>query len=361
MTKDTFWTKKNIIRFVLFLVAVVIAVTAFSNALTGKGQYAEGWYEIDTTAETKSVLYDSGMKLYYYASGTEPEIKSRLNSLSKLYSEALLAIYERLDSDTTYDDCVNIASINEGKNTPVQVDQTLFDILCEAKRLDEANDSYNMLAGALYREWQTLLYLEEPLEFDPLNNEDEAQRISDIAAMVNSDAVSFEIVDEKERLVQLNVSEEYWKFARENEIKAPVLDLNKLKSAFMAEAVADRLQAEGITKAIISFDDGMTLNVETGEGSVSMSVEAPEDVTYGFYTVEKDGEKVYRSDWFDVRTGESGEAVALCLVSGTAKLHDMTLDALTAASLKMDELDDFVREIGKKSDETMAVSLLTEE
>ncbi len=360
MTTETFWTKKNIIRFVLFLVAVVVAVTAFSNAFTGKGQYAEGWYEIDLTAETQPVLYDSGMKLLYYAEGSEAEVKSRLKTVSELYSEALLAIYERLDSDTTYDDCVNIASVNEGKNAPVQVDQTLFDILCEAKRLDEANDSYNMLAGALYREWQTLLYLEEPSEFDPLNNEDEAQRISDIAQMVNSDAVSFEIVDEKERLVRLNVSEEYWKFARENEVKAPVLDLNQLKNAFMAEAVADSLTQAGITKAVISFADGMTLNVETGEGSVPMSVEAPEGVKYGFYVVEKDGKKVYRNDRFDVRTGESGDAVSMCIVTGTAKLHDMALDVQTAASLKMNEVDDFIREIGKKKDETMAVTLLTE-
>ena len=61
--------------------------------------------------------------------------------------------------------------------------------------------------------------------------------------------------------VRLTVSTEYLKFVEENETKT-LLDFGWMKNAFIADYLADTLEAEGFTSGYLSSYDGFTRNLD---------------------------------------------------------------------------------------------------
>ena len=356
-----FKEKKTIVRLIVFLLAAVIAVGSITMGVTGLLHRDSGYYDVDYTPEGKATLYGSGVHLKYYADGGSSDIRLKINEVQKAYTDALLYIYRLLDETNTYESFVNIASLNAAPGEWLPIDENLNAALKGALEYTARNQGYSVFAGAVWQEWQTLLYLDEPQEKDPANDSEEADILRRLAEFL-ADPASFhlELADGKARLT---VSEAYQNWARENEIDAPVLDLNLMKEAYLLQYVADTMTRQGYTAGYLYTDSGLSaaLNLN-GEMSYRLyrvkdgaPVEAGEtklpspsafcqfcavplnSEKYGYYTVTRDGSTLYRHPHFDCRTGEVHQLLMTAALGGRLdRLPDLayTMTALTACATR---------------------------
>ena len=258
-----FKDKKLVWRLVGFIAAVIVAVYAFTNGVLQLGHKDSGYYDVGLTAEGNAVLFGSGAHLLHYAEGSSSEIRQKLNAVQKAFTEALLRAHQLLDAEHTYTGMVNIASLNQAPGEKMQVAPALYAVLKDAVSRMERGEGYTLYAGALYHEWQTLRYLEEPREADPLNNADEAERLATITEAVNRPgAITLDLSEEN--AAALEVSPEYAAFAEQQEIEGPMLDLNLLHDAYLLDMTAAVLQNQGITGYLYT-DSGCSIWLESGD------------------------------------------------------------------------------------------------
>ena len=258
-----FKDKKLVWRLVGFIAAVIVAVYAFTNGVLQLGHKDSGYYDVGLTAEGGAVLFGSGAHLLHYAEGSSSDIRQELSAVQKTFTDALLRAYQLLDAEHTYTGLVNIASLNASPGEKLQVPSALYAVLQDASARMARGEGYHLFAGALYREWQTLRYLEEPQEADPLNDPDEAERLAAITKAVNRPgAIRLELSEEN--AAALIVSPEYAAFAEELEIEGPILDLNLLHDAYLLDMTAAVLQNQGITGYLYT-DSGCSIWLESGD------------------------------------------------------------------------------------------------
>ena len=268
------------LRIALTAVAFVIAVVAFTYAVTQIGHKDPGYHNIEAKVAADTILMNKSVTLKYWFDGKSNAIKQEINAVNEAYSPVLSAAYKELDHQNTYDGVVNIATLNRSQGQDLTVSSQLYSVLKDAYRRTLEQNGYNMFAGALYNEWKSIQILDEPADFDPLNNPDQAKRISDIASMV-SDLSNFSLeFSDSSNTVRFSVSDKYEQFCLDYEIEAPALDLNLLKDAYMLEMVASGLG---------SFTEGY---LYTAEGTV-LNMRQSGTLGYDMYTFESGKEKVY--------------------------------------------------------------------
>ena len=345
--------KKKIVRIVLFALALVIAVYAFTSGVMALTHRESGYYGVEFTAEGKAVLYRSGLHMTYYADGSSNEIRQRINEVQKQYTSFALDAFRRFDAEQTYEGYTNIASLNAAPNTEIKVDQTLFDTLERAYRLQ--SDTYSIFAGALHGQWETLRYLDEPEDFDPLSDPDKRALLEKLAEWINTPGTFDLSFDSEKTTVKLTVSEEYLAWAAENEIDRSVLDLNVLHDAFLLESVSQALREKGYTDGFLYTDTGLyvymrgaakdisftltgldgqtevtvaTLNAQSPACFVRFTAFAPDGAGYGYYAVERDGRRVFRHLYPDIADGKyRNQLMTLFLLGGEDSIVDLTCAA----------------------------------
>lgn len=282
-------SSKNIkLRAILTAVAFVIAVVAFTVGVVRIGHKDPGYHLIEAKVDKDTILMNKEVGFKYWFDGSSNEIKSGINDLTAVYTPVISAAYKELDHQNTYDGVVNIATINQNQGKFLTVAPELYSILKDAYSRTLEQRGYNMFAGALYSEWKSILILEEPEDFDPARNPDEAARMASIAAVV-SDLSNFSLeFDDTASAVRFSVSEGYLRFCRDYEIEAPALDLNLLKNAYMLEAVASALGLH--SSGYLYTPEGLVLNMNQS-GSLN----------YGLYTYADGKETVYATVELDGR------------------------------------------------------------
>lgn len=260
-------TKKQItVRTILFIAAVVIAVSAFSIGVVKIGEKKEGYYTVQTSPEEEALTYANDFSLEYYCTGESNEIKQLLNELGSFYSGALNRAYKLLDPVTEYNGYVNLASVNNALGKEITVSDELFDVLTDAWKKTEEQQGFNLFGGVLYDEWQSLLILEHPEEFDPLNNPDTADRIRAAAARTASlSHFSFRVTDEKTHTVCLSVDDAYASFLAENDFTAPVVTTGLLHDAYVLRIVRSALEKEGYHNGYLTSKSGLTVSLSEHE------------------------------------------------------------------------------------------------
>ena len=358
-------------KVVAFVLAAALAVFSFTYGVTSLGRKESGYHTVEVRTEDQAEVFDSGLTFTYYAEGSSNEIKHILNAVKDAYSDALTTNHKLLEPAKTYPDCVNLASVNEAMGEPVQITRPLFNILRDAYEKTLERNGFNMFAGALFSEWQTLLYLENPEEFDPLNDENERNRIRDIAEITrNLDHFSFEILDEEKCVIRFDVSEEYLSFLKEYEIASPVLNLGMMRDAYLLQAVGEEMAQKGFVNGYLTTQTGLVLSLEEGKaqelcvygskngkigeiGSVSMVSPVcgaqfvavpPLENAYGYYEMVKDGKTFYRHPFFDGANGEFQNLLfSLELVGENAaqlRYHQLNLHTVKT----QEEADAYLRE-----------------
>lgn len=347
MSVAAFFRKhQNKVRIALFVVFAVIAVVFITNGVVSIGNKKPGYYAVELLPEAQVEAFDSGVHFMLYAQGDSNAVKRTLNEASAVYSRSLERYDKLFDAEREYEGYVNLATLNNHPGETWIVSEELFETLRDALKKTEENQGFSLFAGALYGEWRTLRYLEDPIEFDPLNDAETAERFSKIADMTGDRShCTLQIVDEEQRAVSFDLSPEYRAFLADMEITSPVLCLGVLRDAYLVQWVARDMAAQGFDDGYLYADSGVSLMMARDDMRYTLyscadqkvvkagDVVAPPQTVfcqmaafpltennYGFYAFDADGRTVYRHPWIDARTGRCGDL----LLSAAALFTDLS-------------------------------------
>lgn len=331
------------LKVVLFIVFLVIAVSAFSYGVTLIGKKESGYQSISVSSSSQGsevATFAKEISFSHYFEGTSNSIKKEVRTLQKVYTSILYDVCRQLDAENTYEGAVSLGALNSNLGVAVSVSPELYAVLKDAYSRTLEKKNFNMFAGALYAEWKSILILDDASEFDPLNNEYMTYRIGEIAKEV-SDLSNFtlEFLDDSTCTVLFDVSEHYLAFSSEFELSSVVLDLNLMANAYKLSLLAQELEALGYKNGYLVSNDGLVLILsETFEQSfVLYGIEnenplSSNIVERGAVAVSGAASKVYmsafafgsyynatvnghlRNLFFDTTTGESHEVILSCTI-----------------------------------------------
>ena len=337
--------KKPWPRIIAFLIAVGIAIASFTIGIMQYAHRETGYYEVGYSNAANAEVYDSGVHLLYYAEGGSSFIRQHLNEVQRVFSDDLLQYYRLLSAEKTYEGLNNIAALNAAPEQALKLDAVLYAVLKDAYARHEMQEGYHLFSGVLHTEWQSLRYLEEPEQTDPLLNDDEAEFLKVLTSqLARKEQFSLEF-DDNNSTVTLHISEEYRNWTEQNEIEAPVLDLNLLHDAYLLQLVAMRMTAQGYTDGYLYTESGISIslgkqgNMEyslyaVGESGVetiavtalqqpaafcSFTVVSPTEERYGYYKIELEGKPYYRHPYVNVKNGSFSNVLMTAALGGTSE------------------------------------------
>ena len=204
--------KKPWPRIIAFLIAVGIAIASFTIGIMQYAHRETGYYEVGYSNAANAEVYDSGVHLLYYAEGGSSFIRQHLNEVQRVFSDDLLQYYRLLSAEKTYEGLNNIAALNAAPEQALKLDAVLYAVLKDAYARHEMQEGYHLFSGVLHTEWQSLRYLEEPEQTDPLLNDDEAEFLKVLTSqLARKEQFSLEFDDNntsyKRRIPQLDRAE----------------------------------------------------------------------------------------------------------------------------------------------------------
>lgn len=259
--------KHVLLRTLCFILAFVLAVGSIAFGVSRIGYKEEGVYALSAAVDQELLLYDSGLHANFLFRGSSDQIKAALINAEAVYSRALQKYYRLLDAGQEYDGVVNLASFNAHPNQDLQVSPELFAVLTDAYARTLERRGYSIFAGPLYAEWQSILNLTEPEDFDPLRDPNEAERLTLLAQRCGDlESLRLVVVDEEKRILRLEVPEEYLAFLEEMEREPLLIDLNLLREAYLLELVGRELEEQGLTEGYLSTDGGLSLALSGQNG-----------------------------------------------------------------------------------------------
>ena len=326
------------LRVIAFAVALVVGIGGITIGVVRLGSKKPGYYACETNPDEQAPTYALGVSLQYYLDGNSDAIKETSNRLRDAYSAALSRAYKLLDARNNYDGFVNLATLNAAYGTEIQVSDELFAVLTDAWDRTQAGEGFNLFAGALYEEWNSILILDEPEPFDPLNDDEVRIRIAELAKRTAElSNFSLTVLDAASHRIRVDVSEDYLAFLRENEYGTTVLDLNLLEVAYRLRIVRDALEADGLCHGYLTTSDGLTVSLSgnavgeyaayglidgklaqiaalpvTASSACSIFCAAFTDIPY-YYRITTGGVTHYRHPYFDA-AGEFPELLEMAAV-----------------------------------------------
>ena len=313
-------TKNKKLRWILFILAFLIAVTAFGYGVSRMGYQEPGLQEIEAEPDEEAPMYASGYHLFYEFNGSSDEIKAAKNRLRDDWSHALIYAYKLLDARNEYDGYVNIAYINHHPGEEIAVSEELSAILNDAAEKEDA-EVYSPYYGPVFGLWHEILYLDEPQASDPLNDPWQKERLERIVPLLNSENAELRISADK---VKLSLSNALSDELDALEMSREIIDLGLMHDAYLVKLVREQLNRQGWTNGYLETDDGMILSLgehsgETfliyayrdGEPAENERITAEGDFVCsriksfslgepGYYTIEKDDEVYFRHPYISV-------------------------------------------------------------
>ena len=251
-------TKHLKLRAVAFVLALAVALAAFTVGVLSLTRKSPGYYDVEASTDDETILYAKSLRLSYYFPDEKTDIRGTLRQLQTVYPGALKEYSRLLDAENTFPGVINPAMLNRNLGKEMTVSADLFEVLTDAYAKTLEQQGYNMFAGPLYAVWDTLLYLEEPQDFDPAVNTAEKERLERIAAAVNNlDNFDFEVVDAEKHIVRFDVSDAVQRLLAEEELGDRVLDLNLLREAYLLRLIGDRLEKRGFHDGYLSTANGL--------------------------------------------------------------------------------------------------------
>lgn len=359
-----FSNRKNIIRLVLFVLAVSLAVFFMVKAVNTLIHKDPGWYEIECEVDKSVPYYSSDVTFKYEFTGSSTEIGKLMKEIKNSYSSSLKRYYMLFNAAEEYEDVVNVATVNSSRGEWVTLDETVYRSLKDA--YGRKCDAYSVTAGVFNAIRDPIVYSEEPLDADPKFNSVSAEMLSSLFTIMKKDDAATLEFDDAKCAVKLTVSDELVKFMEKWELDCPVLDLGQLRVAYLLDAVAKDLEKGGYTKGYLTTESGLSVLlsgfgrtdlamysvIDTEEGELTVvSATFPADggaasasyrsfrrsgEEYGFYSFEKDGATYYRTPYMSDFDGEE-KAFSVLAVSDKGDVVSAAYEALKC--LRSAELD----------------------
>ena len=245
----------------LLIAAALLAVgTLFiAYAITQCNAAAEGWTTVDASS---SVDIDNAgeFTLLYELGAGETDATAERKALTVAYANALEHAAQLFSSLNEYEGVVNLQYIGAHPNEVLTVDDELY----AALELLERYGNRDIFLAPILDTYQSLFLVSDDSEvgyFDPETNADVRAYFDEVLAFVQDpEQVGIELLGENR--VRFTVSAEYLDFCAEQGI-SHLLDLGWMKNAFIVDAVADALEAEGFTHGSLSSFDGFARNMDT--------------------------------------------------------------------------------------------------
>lgn len=253
----------RLIAAVLFLAIGAVALAyGFFTLVTGES----GWREIEAaSSDGPSVAADFVLSYDLGAAGVAASNENR--ALTALYGQAARKAYQLFDTAEGYEGMNNLYTLNNRPNEELEVDPVLY----RAFSLLEAEGRRELYLGPLYAANASLCLAQDDAyarELDPWLNGEQAAYFARVAAFARDPAaVDLELLGEDR--VRLSVSDEYLRFAEENELDR-FIDFAWMKNAFITDFLAETLAAEGYTLGVLSSVDGFSRNL--GQSGISYSL-----------------------------------------------------------------------------------------
>lgn len=255
--------KKRALAAVLFLIiGVALLVYCFVTWMTPQ----TGW----TTIEANRTLNNSSEYIFQYnlgASGISAGAENRAVTL--LYNEAAEKAYRLFNDIESFDNTININDINHYPNRELEIDEGLYKAF---EAFENSGSRYLYLAPIYKRFANIFLCLDDSqlADFDPLTNETIRDEYKRTAAYVNDpNAVKLQLLGENK--VKLYVSEEYLKFAEEEDI-TDFIGFSWFRNAFEIDYIADRFIENGYTFGSFSSYDGFVRNMDGSGTDYSINI-----------------------------------------------------------------------------------------
>lgn len=245
-------TKHLTLRVVLFSVFLVLGIGAIIYGLTGLFSEVGGWQVIEAEAYASADCSDEFTLQYELGAGSISP-KTEYNQLSQLYGEVTANMYQLFHQTQLFDGVNNVAYLNEHPNETAVVDSVLYNAF---EMLDKAGSRQLFLAP--YWEYYYVLFSctedWEAESYDPALNGELEELFLQISEYISDEnAVSLELYGDNK--VCLKISEEYLRFAEENDIYC-FIDFHFMKNAFIIDHIAEKLIQSGFTHGVISSFDG---------------------------------------------------------------------------------------------------------
>ena len=245
-------TKHLTLRVVLFSVFLVLGIGAIIYGLSGLFSDEGGWQVIEAEPYASADCSDEFIFQYELGAGSISP-KTEYNQLSRLYGEVAAKMYQLFHQNQLFDGVNNVAYLNAHPNETVEVGSVLYNAF---EMLDKAGSRQLFLAP--YWEYYYVLFSctedWETESYDPVLNGELRELFLQISDYIkDSEAVSLELYGDNR--VCLKVSQEYMKFAEENDIYC-FIDFHFMKNAFIIDYIAQKLIQSGYTHGVISSFDG---------------------------------------------------------------------------------------------------------
>lgn len=230
--------------------ALVIAVFAFGRGISGMLSVETGWQSISPNNPTTGITGDFTLGYNIGASG-QPAM-AELKAVSITYTEAIEYAY-RVLCNVPMEHYTNLYTLNTHPNEAITVDPLLYSAL---ETVAAAQSRYIYLAP-VFEQYYSLCASQTDAEaeaYDPARNADAAEFAAAIAVFA-ADTAMVQLTLLPEYQVQLDVAEEYLRYAAENGVESYV-DFGILLNAFLCDAAADALTERGYIGGILSCVDG---------------------------------------------------------------------------------------------------------
>ena len=348
--KPIFSEKKNVLRLIGFLIAFAIAVTFITLGVVRIGHKDPGLYEVETDVDGSLPLYASGIHLKYDFNGSSDEIKSQMNGIKAVYTEALKQSYKWFDTKNVYPEAPNLASINQSAGTPVKLQEPFFAILQDALEKTERSEGYTVFSGPLRALQRSMLYSSDPEANDPVNEPEARELINLLDRVIREDPGEL-VLDAKQKTATLTVSETYAALLEEYELQGQgILDFGALADAYRLQYISQILEEAGYTKGFLTSDSGASLLLsgytneqakfclysldaegkievsatkaaKAGTASCSFRVFRFSEGEYGFYTVAE-GERILYRNPYQLSLPDEQPVLSVLASSSTGKIVD---------------------------------------
>lgn len=252
-------------RWILLILFLAIAITAFGVGVKAFLTTDPGWQEVEVSSQDVSCAQDFRLMYDFSQEGATAQYKQ----LQSLYSQATQELYRLFTPDLLEEGLCNVAYLNAHWNETVTVEEELYTAL----RLVAQYGGRHVFLAPVMVEYDRVFHSEsqaEALQYDPTTNDEVSAWVRELAFYAaESQHIRLECVEDNQ--VKLVVSQEYQEFCRENEIET-VLDFGWMTNAFLADALANRLAESGFTAGYLASFDGFTRNLDERGGTYSQNV-----------------------------------------------------------------------------------------
>ena len=287
-----FSQRKNVVRLILFILAVAVAVTAVGYGVYRMGHRDPGPYTVTVEQDESLPYYSAGISFVYNFTGSSGEIKALTREVTQEYTALLKRSFKLMDGENVYPDVINLATLNQNPGVPQVIPPELYPMLADAWDKTRAGEGYTLLAGPVKYYRDSLIYSFDGAEQDPLADPASAQRVAAIAALTGPDAFSLEM-DPDTRTVTFRPDPALTEYLEAQGIGCSLLDFDLLYDAYRLQYIAENLEKKGYTAGYLTTDSGL---------SVSLSGNDP--VYYCFYA--RQGEQTVMAAQIPGQAGTAG-------------------------------------------------------